>query len=88
MKGVDRDTEIRIAALELVRRVSQRLDRIPSRVLNEEFVFEGQRIPLVNQQRDIFKPRPMARLLSIRTVFPRRGARVCYDDQRKAQQKL
>jgi putative restriction endonuclease len=30
----------------------------------------------------------MARLLSIKTVFPRRGARIWYDDQREAHQQI
>src|SRR5690349_5434940 len=34
--------------------------------------------------RGIFKPRQMEHLLSIKTVFPRRGSRVWYDDQREA----
>jgi len=36
----------------------------------------------VNPQRGIFKPREMNWLLSIRTVFPKPGNRVWYDDQR------
>ena len=39
-------------------------------------------MPLINQQRGIFKPAAMDYLLSVRTVFPRLGARVWYDDQR------
>jgi putative restriction endonuclease len=65
------------------------LDRLAaSRPLTSEdlaagFMFRGERIPLVNPQRGIFKPRVMRHLLSIRTVFPRTGARVWYDDQRR-----
>src|SRR5205814_4201608 len=51
------------------------------------FLFAGQRIPLVNPQRGIFKPRQMAGLLSIRTVFPHRG-RIWYDDQRDAHRRI
>jgi putative restriction endonuclease len=47
------------------------------------FIFRGERVPLVNPQRGIFKPRSMRYLLSIRTVYPRSGARVWYDDQRR-----
>jgi len=39
-------------------------------------------------RRGIFKPRQMERLLSIKTVFPRRGARVWYDDQRDAHRQI
>lgn len=52
------------------------------------FQFRGQRIPLLNPQRGIFKPASMRYLLSIRTVFPRRGNRVWYDDQREVHRQL
>jgi len=52
------------------------------------FPFAGQRIPLINPQRGIFKPRSMRFLLSIRTVFPRPGRRVWYDDQREAHSRI
>ena len=52
------------------------------------FEFGGERIPLINPQRGIFKPRQMSHLLSIKTVFPRRGARVWYDDQREAHRQI
>jgi hypothetical protein len=52
------------------------------------FEFGGERIPLINPQRGIFKPRQMAHLLSIKTVFPRKGARVWYDDQRDAHRQI
>src|SRR3546814_7565526 len=45
-------------------------------------------MPLVNPQRGIFKPRQMRDLLSIRTVFPRSGARVWYDDQRQVHRQI
>jgi hypothetical protein len=48
----------------------------------------NRRHPLVNPQRGIFKPRQMAGLLSIRTVFPRRGGRVWYDEQREAHRQI
>jgi hypothetical protein len=52
------------------------------------FEFGGDRIPLINPQRGIFKPRQMEHLLSVKTVFPRRGARVWYDDQREAHRQI
>ena len=52
------------------------------------FLFRGERIPFVNPQRGIFKPRVMRFLLSIRTVYPRTGARVWYDDQRRVHQQI
>jgi putative restriction endonuclease len=70
------------------------LDRLAaSRPLTSEdlaagFMFRGERVPLVNPQRGIFKPRVMRHLLSIRTVFPRTGARVWYDDQRRVHEQI
>lgn len=52
------------------------------------FRFQGQRIPFVNPQRGIFKPKAMRYLLSIRTVFPRTGGRVWYDDQRRVHEQI
>jgi hypothetical protein len=51
--------------------------------LRPGFVFDGERIPLINPQRGIFKPQQMRFLLPIKTVFPKRGGKVWYDDQRK-----
>jgi len=52
------------------------------------FIFGGKRVPLVNPQRGIFKPRAMRHLLSIRTVFPRTSSRVWYDDQRTVHRQI
>ena len=56
--------------------------------LKPGFQFRGARIPLVNPQRGIFKPQQMKHLLSIRTVFPRPGGRVWYDDQREVHRQI
>ena len=42
----------------------------------------------MNPQRGIFKPRSISYLLSIRTVFPRPGGRVWYDDQREVHRQI
>ena len=42
----------------------------------------------MNPQRGIFKPQQMRFLLSIKTVFPRPGARVWYDDQREVHRQI
>jgi putative restriction endonuclease len=74
------------AVAELERRaVGRTLD---ANDLAAGFLFHGERIPLVNPQRGIFKPRVMQFLLSIRTVFPRTGARVWYDDQRRVHEQI
>jgi putative restriction endonuclease len=85
----DRDIELRRAAFEHI----GRLTSLNSGILSSEnltggFQFGGDRIPLINPQRGIFKPRQMTGLLSIRTVFPRQGGRVWYDDQREAHNEL
>ena len=56
--------------------------------LEAGFYYEGNRIPLVNPQRGIFKPKKMRYLLSIRTVFPAPGKKVWYDDQREIHRRI
>lgn len=88
MSGVDPlDAAIRQAAIdELERRAAGR--PLDADDLAAGFQFRGERIPFVNPQRGIFKPRVMRYLLSIRTVFPRTGARVWYDDQRRVHEQI
>jgi putative restriction endonuclease len=74
------------AVAELERRAAGR--SLDADDLAAGFLFQGERIPLVNPQRGIFKPRVMRFLLSIRTVFPRTGARVWYDDQRRVHEQI
>lgn len=81
------DLVIRQSAFDHVRRLTE-AGALSSQQLAAGFVHEGERIPLVNPQRGIFKPRQMKFLLSIRTVFPRRGARVWYDDQKEVHQQI
>ena len=52
------------------------------------FIFQGERVPLVNPQRGIFKPRQMRYLLSIKTVIPKPGERVWHDDQLEAHDQI
>lgn len=73
---------MRTAAFEQVRQLQAIRDPLTSADLAKGFQFEGQRIPLINPQRGIFKPRQMETLLSIKTVFPRPGGKIWYDDQR------
>jgi putative restriction endonuclease len=83
------DAQLRQAAFEHVERVARLQGGIlDSDDLGRGFEVDGERIPLVNPQRGIFKPRQMARVLSIRTVFPRQGGRVWYDDQREAHRQI
>ena len=88
MADEDRDARMRLAAFEHVRRLAEIHDHLAARELRPGFVFEGERIPLVNPQRGIFKPRQMRFLLSIKTVFPKPGSKVWYDDQRKVHRQI
>ena len=74
------DAQLRQVAFSHVNRLATlRGGVLDSADLAGGFVLGGQRIPLINPQRGIFKPRQMEHLLSIKTVFPRKGARVWYD---------
>ena len=64
MDEADRDTLMRMAALEHVRRRGEVHDHLTATELKPVFVFDVARTPLVNPQRGIFKPQPMRFLLS------------------------
>jgi putative restriction endonuclease len=81
------DLVLRQSAFDHVRRLSE-AGALTSEQLAAGFFHSDERIPLINPQRGIFKPRQMKFLLSIRTVFPRRGARVWYDDQKEVHQQI
>ena len=83
------DAQLRQAAFDHTNRLATLRGGVLDYVdLAGGFEFGGDRIPLVNPQRRIFKPRQMTGLLSIRTVFPRQGGRVWYDDQREAHRQI
>lgn len=82
------DQALRVAAFDTVRRLTELRGDLPSHDLEAGFKFQGERIPLINPRRGIFKPRQMQFLLSIKTVFPRTGARVWYDDQREVHRQI
>jgi putative restriction endonuclease len=83
-----RDTLMRMAAFEHVRSLGEVHDHLTAAELKPGFVFDGERIPLINPQRGIFKPQQMRFLLSIKTVFPKPGGRVWYDDQRNVHRQI
>jgi putative restriction endonuclease len=82
------DSLIRLAAFDHVRRLSETHDHLTARELRPGFVFAGERIPLMNLQRGIFKPQQMRFLLSIKTVFPKPDGKVWYDDQRDVHRQI
>ncbi len=77
----DLDSRMRVAAFERVKALSAIYNHLPAEEIRKGFTYEGRRIPLVNPQRGIFKPKEMKFLLSIKTVFPRPGGKIWYEDQ-------
>ena len=75
------DTLMRVEAFRRIQFLQQNDRYIAARDLHPGFQFENARIPIVNPQRGIFKPKQMRFLLSVKTVFPRPGRKIWYDDQ-------
>jgi putative restriction endonuclease len=53
------DNSMRMAAFEHVRRLGEIHDHLTATELKPRFIFKGERIPLINPQRGIFKPQQM-----------------------------
>ena len=88
MSSNDTDMLMRLEAFARVRFLSEMHGHLTQKELRSGFTFNDQRVPLVNPVRGIFKPRSMRYLLSIKTVVPRPGGRVWYDDQREAHNQI
>src|SRR5207237_4695480 len=88
MDNVSHDTLMRMVAFDHVRRLEEMHDHLTATELKPGFVFQDERIPLINPQRGIYKPQQMRFLLSIKTVFPKPGGRVWYDDQREVHRQI
>jgi putative restriction endonuclease len=84
----NKDSLIRQAAFAAIRQMTEIHGDLSSANLRTGFSYQGERIPIVNPQRGIFKPQRMRYLLSIRTVFPRTGGRIWYDDQREVHRQI
>lgn len=82
------DRNIRAAAFAHLSRLQQLHDPLTAEHLRAGFTYKGERISLVNPRRGIFKPKGMRFLLSITTIYPKRGARVWYDDQREVHRQI
>jgi putative restriction endonuclease len=82
------DTQLRNAAFAHVQQLMATRDQLTSDDLRGGFQFEGERVPLINPQRGIFKPQRMQYLLSIRTVYPKAGGKIWYDDQRQVHEQI
>ena len=84
----DNDHLLRLAAFKAVNELAEVRGELTAQDLKAGFEYQGERIPLVNPQRGIFKPQQMRYLLSIRTVYPTPGRRVWYDDQRHVHRQI
>jgi putative restriction endonuclease len=83
MTDMDSDTAMRLAAFAHIKGLIELRDVLTADDLAQGFQFGGVRIPLINPRRGIFRPTQMRYLLSIKTVFPKTGGRIWYDDQRE-----
>jgi putative restriction endonuclease len=88
MDEANRDTLMRMAAFEHVRGLAEVHTHLAAADLKPGFAFGGERVPLINPQRGIFKPQQMRFLLSIKTVFPKPGGKVWYADQREVHRQI
>lgn len=85
MGGVDQDWELRLTAFDHLNRLRDRSGGLVSIAdLEAGFDFHGERIPLFNRYRGIWRPRQLGAdgpALSITTAPPRAGKTPPYDDQ-------
>jgi putative restriction endonuclease len=82
------DTLMRIAAFQRVTELTRAGGLASSQQIDRGFNVNQTRYPLYNPRRGIFKPKEMHFLLSIKTVFPKTGGRVWYDDQREVHRQI
>lgn len=82
------ESAIRLAAFDKVRSLIRTHQYLTHAEIKPGFTFEGTRIPFVNPQRGIYKPQQMRFLLSIRTVFPKPGGKIWYEDQTEVHRQI
>lgn len=87
MDELAHDSQVRLAAVDHLKRAAAG-GVLTSDDLKAGFTFQGERVPLINPQRGIFKPASMRYLLSVRTVYPVSGRKVWYDDQRQVHEQI
>lgn len=88
MPEASQDALIRLAAFQHVQSLIATHEHLTATEIKPGFQYQGQRIPLINPRRGIFKPQQMEYLLSIKTVYPKPGGRVWYDDQRDVHKRI
>ena len=74
------DARIRMLVAAHLRRLSNAAT-LTSADLLAGVDIDGQRLPIIDPGRGIFKPKHLRFLLSIRTIYPRSGRRIWYEDQ-------
>ena len=84
----DQDVQMRMAAFEQVRRLSDEQGYLTAEDLKPGFRFEGERVPIHHPQQGIHKPRTMSHLLAIKTFIPSREEKIRYDDQREVHNQI
>jgi len=84
----DSDAAMRAAAFAEIGRLSRAHGNLSARHLAAGFQYQGKRIAFVNPQCGISKPQQMRHPLSIKTVYPRPGRTVWYDDQRDVHRQI
>ena len=82
------DTLMRMAAFQRVAELARVSGLASAAEIDRGFDFDGRRYPIYNPRRGIFKPKEMSFLLSIKTVVPKAGNRIWYDDQREAHRQI
>jgi len=78
---VDSESSIRMAAFRHLDLLRQAHGMLPWSVIDAGFEWNGDIIRFATRARGIFKPRQMTGALSIKTVLPKPGRRIWYDDQ-------
>jgi len=82
MNQSDPDAPMRTAAFEHVRGLGEVHEHLTASHLRSGFAFAGERVPLFNPQRGIFKPQRMRFLLSIRPALQRQDCPQQVDPRR------
>jgi putative restriction endonuclease len=78
--SIAEDARVRMLVAAHVRRLSNSAT-LTSEDLLAGVEIDGQRLPIVDRRRGIFKPQQMRYLLSIKTTYPGRSGRIWYEDQ-------
>ena len=81
----DPDWAIRAKAFDVLEHLSLEYNgRIPWHRIKAGFEFQGKNIKFASRALGIFKPSQMSAALSVKTVVPRAGRNIWYQDQEKA----